>query len=148
LVTSPKGESFKGVLQMHLPASNNVAEYEAFLHGVRIAIALDIHWLRVLRDSLHVVNQANKEWSCLDDKMMMYGQELHKLENNYDSLKYMHILRGKNEVADEPKITKGYLCRNSMSQGSPRCWLKPTRQPAQLRSLHHQLRASLSRQKS
>jgi hypothetical protein len=43
LVTSPKGESFKCVLQMHFLASNNVAEYEALLHGLRIAMALDIY---------------------------------------------------------------------------------------------------------
>jgi hypothetical protein len=28
--------------------------------------------LKVVKDSLLVVNQANKEWSCLDDKMLMY----------------------------------------------------------------------------
>jgi hypothetical protein len=36
LVTSPKGKNFKYVLQMHFPASNNAAEYEALLHGLRI----------------------------------------------------------------------------------------------------------------
>jgi hypothetical protein len=56
LVTSPKGESFKYVLQMHFPASNNASEYEALLHGLRIAMALGIHRLKVLRDSLLVVN--------------------------------------------------------------------------------------------
>jgi hypothetical protein len=35
-------------------------------------MALGIRRLRVLRDSLLVINQANKEWSCLDDKMMFY----------------------------------------------------------------------------
>jgi hypothetical protein len=33
--------------------------------------------------------------------MMMYCQELCKLENNFDGLEYHHILRGRNEVADE-----------------------------------------------
>jgi hypothetical protein len=56
LVTSPKGESFKYVLQMHFPASNNASEYETLLHGLRIAMALGIHRLKVLRDSLLVVN--------------------------------------------------------------------------------------------
>jgi predicted nuclease with TOPRIM domain len=50
---------------------------------------------------LLIVNQANKEWSCLDDKMILYCQELHKLENNFDNLEYLHILQGKNEVTDE-----------------------------------------------
>jgi ribonuclease HI len=101
LVTSPKGKSFKYVLQMHCPASNNATEYEALLHVLRIATALSIRRLKVLRDSLIVVNQANKEWSCLDDKMLVYCQELRKLENNFDGLEYLHILRGKNKVVDE-----------------------------------------------
>jgi hypothetical protein len=41
-VTSPKGESFMYFLQMHFRVSNNVVEYEALLHGVKIATALGI----------------------------------------------------------------------------------------------------------
>jgi hypothetical protein len=92
LVTSPKGESVKYVLQMHFSASNNAAEYEALLHSLRVATALSIHRLRVLGDSLLVINQTNKEWSCLDDKIMMYCQKLRKLKNNFDDLEYLHIL--------------------------------------------------------
>jgi hypothetical protein len=33
--------------------------------------------------------------------MLLYCQELHKLENTFDGLKYLHILREKNEVVDE-----------------------------------------------
>jgi hypothetical protein len=33
--------------------------------------------------------------------MLLYGQELHKLENNFDGLEYLHILQGKNEIVDE-----------------------------------------------
>jgi hypothetical protein len=79
MVTTPKGESFKYVIQMHFPASNNVAEYEALIHGLRIATAL-------------VINQTNKEWSRLDDNMLLYYEELCKLENNFDGLEYLHIL--------------------------------------------------------
>jgi ribonuclease HI len=64
---------------MHFPVSNNVVEYEALLHELRITIALGIRRLKVLEDSLLVVNQAKKEWSCLDDKMLLYCQELRKL---------------------------------------------------------------------
>jgi ribonuclease HI len=100
LVTSPKGENFRYVLQMYFPASNNAAEYEALLHGLRIVTALSIHWLKILGDSMVIINQANKEWSCLDD-MLLYCQELHKLENNFNGLEYLHILRGKSEVTHE-----------------------------------------------
>jgi hypothetical protein len=33
--------------------------------------------------------------------MLLYSQELHKLENNFDGLEYLHILWGKNEMVDE-----------------------------------------------
>jgi hypothetical protein len=71
LVTSSKGENFKYVLQMHFPACNNAAEYEALLHGLRIATALGIHRLKVLRESMLIINQTNKEWSCLDHNMLL-----------------------------------------------------------------------------
>jgi hypothetical protein len=80
---------------MHFLASNNAAKYEALLHGVRITTTFGIHWLKVLGDSLLIVNQANKEWPCLDDKMLLYCQELHKWENNFNGFEYMHILQGK-----------------------------------------------------
>jgi hypothetical protein len=56
LVTSPKGESFKYALQMHFSASNNAAKYEDLLHGLWITTALSIHRLKVLRDSMLVIN--------------------------------------------------------------------------------------------
>jgi ribonuclease HI len=98
---SPKGESFKYVLQMHFPASNNTVECEALLHGLRIATTLDIRQLKILGDSMLVLNQANNEWSCLDDKILLYCHKLHKMENNLDGLEYLHILRGRNEITDE-----------------------------------------------
>jgi hypothetical protein len=96
LITSPKGESFKYVMQMHFLASSNTAEYEAPLHVLRIATALCICRLKFLKDSLLVVNQANKEWSCLHYKIMLYCQELRKLENNFSGLEYLYIVGGKN----------------------------------------------------
>jgi ribonuclease HI len=100
-VTLPKGKSFKYVLQMHFPASNNAAEYEALLHGLRITTALSIHWFKVLGDSMLIIKQADKEWSCVDDKMLLYCQEFRNFENNFNYLEYLHILWGKNEIMDE-----------------------------------------------
>jgi hypothetical protein len=33
--------------------------------------------------------------------MLLYCQELRKVENNFDGLEYLHILRGKNKIADQ-----------------------------------------------
>jgi hypothetical protein len=37
----------------------------------------------------------------LDNKTLLYCQELCKLENNFDGLEYLHILQEKNDITDE-----------------------------------------------
>lgn len=37
VLTSPKGDHLRYVLQVHFRASNNVAEYEALIHGLKVA---------------------------------------------------------------------------------------------------------------
>nr|AAT01348.1 putative polyprotein [Oryza sativa Japonica Group]AAT85163.1 putative polyprotein [Oryza sativa Japonica Group] len=75
VLISPTGERLSYVLWIHFSASHNMAEYEALLHGLRIAISLGIRRLIVRGDSQLVVNQVMKEWSCLDDNMTAYRQE-------------------------------------------------------------------------
>jgi hypothetical protein len=41
-----------------------------------------------------------KEWSCLDDNMAAYRQEVRKLEDKFDGLELTHVLRQDNEAAD------------------------------------------------
>ena len=61
LFISPKGKQLKYVFQIHFEVSNNEAEYEALLHGLRLDISLGIKRLLVYGDSLLVVQQVNKE---------------------------------------------------------------------------------------
>jgi ribonuclease HI len=42
LFISPSGKQLKYVLQILWPATNNEAEYEALLHGLRLAVTLGI----------------------------------------------------------------------------------------------------------
>jgi ribonuclease HI len=51
LLISPKGEQLKYVLKIVWKVSNNEAEYEALLHGLRLAISLGIKRLLVYGDS-------------------------------------------------------------------------------------------------
>jgi ribonuclease HI len=43
-------------MQKHFLADNNAAEYEASLHGLRITTTLGIRRLKVLGESLFIVN--------------------------------------------------------------------------------------------
>ncbi|RLN09444.1 putative prpol [Panicum miliaceum] len=98
---SPLGVRMRYMIRLHFPASNNVAEYEALLNGLRIAIELGIRRLDVRGDSQLVVEQVMKEWSCHDPKMAAYCNEVRKLEDKFDGLELNHIARRFNEAADE-----------------------------------------------
>jgi shikimate 5-dehydrogenase len=62
--------------------------------------------------------------------MLLYCQELHMLGNNFDGLKYMHILQRKNEITDE-------LAKLSSSRAKVPTWvfLQELHEPSILRAL-------------
>jgi ribonuclease HI len=55
LFISPRGEQLKYMFQILFEVSNNEAEYEALLHGLRLAISLGIKRLLIYGDSKLVV---------------------------------------------------------------------------------------------
>ena len=69
LFISPKGEQLKYVVQLLFKATNNAAEYEALIHGLRIAVTLSIKRLLAYGDSKVVIQQVNKDWECTKEKM-------------------------------------------------------------------------------
>jgi ribonuclease HI len=100
LFISPRGKQLKYVLQILWEVSNNETEYEALLHGLRLAISLGIKRLLVYGDSLLIVQQLNKEWDCNKKMMDAYVQEMRKLENKFSGLEVHHVLREYNTGAD------------------------------------------------
>jgi hypothetical protein len=72
LLISPDGKQLKYVLQILWQATNNEAEYEALIHGLRVAITLGIKRLLVYGDSAVVINQVNKDWDCTKENMGAY----------------------------------------------------------------------------
>ena len=97
---SPSRDYLRYVLRIHFPASNNATEYEACLHGLRIAVELGVKCLLVYGDSALVINQVNKDWSCTSDKMDAYCSEIRKLEGKFYGIEYHHIVRDQNQAAD------------------------------------------------
>jgi hypothetical protein len=61
LFITPEEKQLKYVLQILWQAINNEAEYEALIHGLRIATSLEIKRLLVYGDLVVVINQVNKD---------------------------------------------------------------------------------------
>jgi ribonuclease HI len=108
LFISPLGKHLCYVLRLHFPASNNVAEYEALVNGLRIAIELGVRRLDARGDSQLVIDQVMKNSHCRDPKMEAYCDEVRCLEDKFYGLELNHITRRYNEIADElAKIASG-----------------------------------------
>jgi ribonuclease HI len=97
---SPKGKQLKYVLQIFWKVSNNEAEYEALLHGLRLAISLGIKRLLVYNNSAVVINQVNKFSDRNEENMDAYCLEVHKLENKFYGIKFHNVVRNNNVAAD------------------------------------------------
>jgi ribonuclease HI/transposase InsO family protein len=110
LFVSPLGEHMRYAVRLHFPASNNMAEYEALLCGLRIAIETGIKHLDVRGDSQLVIDQVMKNASCHDDKMEAYCKAVRALEDKFYDIELNHVPRRYKEEADElAKIASGRI---------------------------------------
>jgi ribonuclease HI/transposase InsO family protein len=108
LFISPLRKHVRYVLRLHFPASNNVAEYEALVNGLRITIELGVRRLDARGDSQLVIDQVMKNSHCRDRKMEAYCDKVRRLEDKFYGLELNHVARRYNETADElAKIASG-----------------------------------------
>jgi hypothetical protein len=87
-------------LQIHHKASNNGAEYEALIHGLRIVVSLGIKRLIAYGDSKVVIDQVNKACDVKKETMNNHCAEVRKLEDHFEGLEFHHVSRDNNMAAD------------------------------------------------
>jgi ribonuclease HI len=108
LFISPLGKHVRYVLRLHFLASNNMAEYEALVNGLRIAVELGFRCLDARGDSQLIIDQVMKNSLYRDQKMEAYCDEVRRLEDKFHGLELNHVARRYNETADElAKIASG-----------------------------------------
>jgi ribonuclease HI len=110
LFVSPLGEHMRYAVRLHFPASSHMAEYEALLCSLKIAIETGIKRLDVRGDSQLVIDQVMKSASCHDDKTEAYCKAVRALEDKFYGIELNHVPRRYNEEADElAKIASGRI---------------------------------------
>ena len=80
--------------------SNNAAEYEALLHGLRMAVSMGIQRLEVRGDSNLAISQINGDFDAKDPKMAAYRNAVLKMSARFEGLEFHHIARENNQAAD------------------------------------------------
>ncbi|XP_070005828.1 uncharacterized protein [Nicotiana sylvestris] len=93
VLISETGHHYPVTTQLHFYCTNNMAEYEACILGLRLAIDMGIQEVLDLGDSDLLVHQIQGEWDTQDLKLIPYQQCLHDLCQRFRSVEFRHIPR-------------------------------------------------------
>uniref|UniRef100_A0A2N9HGN5 Uncharacterized protein n=1 Tax=Fagus sylvatica TaxID=28930 RepID=A0A2N9HGN5_FAGSY len=100
VLISPEGLIIEQAVRLNFWASNNEAEYEAFLIGLKYARRLGADRLRVFCDSQLVVNQISGEYQARDERMALYLSAVKNSMSKFEVIQVEQIGREYNHHAD------------------------------------------------
>ncbi|KAL5577628.1 hypothetical protein UlMin_019327 [Ulmus minor] len=100
ILVSPEKVRLSCALRFRFKATNNQAEYEALLVGLRLAKEVSARHLLIYSDSQVIVNQVNSEYQAKGEKMASYLEKAKELLGQFDTVTITQIPRNENTNAD------------------------------------------------
>ncbi|KAI5354380.1 hypothetical protein L3X38_007275 [Prunus dulcis] len=100
VITTPDGTLLEQAIMLGFPASNNEAEYEALLAGLRLAKELAIKRLAIYSDSQLITNQASGEYMAKHPRMILYLDKVQELLKAFPTFTIQQVPRAENAHAD------------------------------------------------
>lgn len=100
-------------------ATNNVAEYEALLWGLRAAAESGVSVLQVYADSELLVKQMNGVYRVKHPNMKPLFEQARKLAAGFDSVTVTHVRRADNAEADA-LANEAMDCRSTVGDAPDR----------------------------
>ncbi|XP_076949550.1 uncharacterized protein LOC143622237 [Bidens hawaiensis] len=99
-LVNPEGDKFTYAIKLDFKNTNNEAEYEAFLAGLRIAKKLGVQHLEVRLDSMLITGQINGSYEAKNDVMASYLSQTKELILQFSSCKVIRIKRSEKKSVD------------------------------------------------
>ncbi|GAU18799.1 hypothetical protein TSUD_80880 [Trifolium subterraneum] len=135
-------------LALSFPTSNNQAEYEAFLAGLRLAEDVGAKEIKIYTDSQFVASQVLGEYQAKNDNLSEYLALVKERITKFDSAEIQHVPREHNKRADilsklastkrkngnksviqeilsHPSIQKPTRVPDINAIGDANCWMTP-----------------------
>ncbi|XP_024004829.1 uncharacterized protein LOC112081985 [Eutrema salsugineum] len=97
---SPEGEVIEQSFRLGFPASNNEAEYEALIAGLRLAKSIGAEHVHAYCDSQLVANQFHGEYEAKNNRMDAYLKVLKDIASEFSTFELTKIPRDENASAD------------------------------------------------
>ncbi|KAL0457909.1 UNVERIFIED_CONTAM: hypothetical protein Slati_0418100 [Sesamum latifolium] len=100
VITTPQGEDLEFAIKFGFKASNNEAEYEALVIGLRMAHETGAKHLLAYSDSQLVVKQVEGTYEANEENMIQYLQQIADLKTKFHHFQIIQIPREENAKAD------------------------------------------------
>ncbi|KAI5335078.1 hypothetical protein L3X38_025211 [Prunus dulcis] len=100
VLISPDKVTLEYALRFNFQASNNEAEYEALLAGLRLAKEMDARQIQIFSNSQLVVHQVNQDFTAKDASMTAYLQHARHLLATFHAHSIRQVPRSENSHAD------------------------------------------------
>ncbi|GKA53441.1 reverse transcriptase domain-containing protein [Tanacetum coccineum] len=100
ILTNPEGMEFTYALRFRFDATNNEAEYEALISGVRIAEQIGVKNLQTNVDSRLVANQVNETYVTKEVDMIRYLEKVRTLASSFKAFSIRQVPRSENKKAN------------------------------------------------
>jgi len=114
VIATPDGEVLKYEVQLKFPATNNKAEYERILTGLRLEKALGAKNLLVQNDSKLMIGQIKEEYEAKEERMQKYLRLTKHLTQEFNRVEFVQVPKSQNMVVDEisklASLEEGGLC--------------------------------------
>nr|GEX59726.1 reverse transcriptase domain-containing protein [Tanacetum cinerariifolium] len=100
ILTNPKGMEFTYALRFRFDATNNEAEYEALVVGLRITEQMGVKNLQANVDSRLVANQVNGTYVAKEADMIRYLEKVKALTGSFKAFSIKQVPRSENKKAN------------------------------------------------
>ncbi|GKE09047.1 reverse transcriptase domain-containing protein, partial [Tanacetum coccineum] len=100
ILISPKGREYTYALRFEFETTNNEAEYEALLAGLRITREIEIKSLAIFTDSQIMANQIKGIFEVRQPTIKQYLEKVKEVLKGFDTFTIEHVRRNQNKKAD------------------------------------------------
>lgn len=90
---TPQGDNIPKLYGLTFLCTNNIAEYETLITGLRLAIQWHLKELKVYGDSKLVIRQVTNEYQTKDDKLMPYKRMVDSYKESFTTITFEQVPR-------------------------------------------------------
>ncbi|XP_070032324.1 uncharacterized protein [Nicotiana tomentosiformis] len=119
VLISESRQHYPASAKIRFPCTNNMAEYEACILGIKIAVDMNVKELLVIGDSDMLIHQVQGEWSTKNVKILLYLHCVKELCKKFTKIEFKYVPRIQNE------FTNALATLSSMIQHPDKNYIDP-----------------------